>query len=158
MALNNVNLEGRLVKDIELKYTPSGTAVANFTLAVARDYKDEQTGERPADFLNCVVWRGRAETMANHLRKGDRIIVSARAESRNFEGQDGKTVWVTEFNVQEFYFVETLKRDDQTQPEDLSRYSNPSNNNGGGNNRNQNNNRGNANPFRNTGGNNNNRR
>lgn len=66
--LNRVVLVGRLTKDPELRYTPSGAAVATFTLAVNRTFTNQQ-GEREADFINCVVWRRQAENVANFLKK-----------------------------------------------------------------------------------------
>lgn len=66
--LNRVVLVGRLTKDPDLRYTPSGVAVATFTLAVNRTFTNQQ-GEREADFINCVVWRKQAENVANYLKK-----------------------------------------------------------------------------------------
>lgn len=67
--LNRVVLVGRLTRDPELRFTPNGVAVANFTLAVNRPFSNQQ-GEREADFINCVVWRKPAENVANFLKKG----------------------------------------------------------------------------------------
>ena len=67
--LNRVVLIGRLTRDPELRYTPSGVAVASFTLAVDRNFKNAQ-GEREADFINIVVWRQLGENCANYLSKG----------------------------------------------------------------------------------------
>ncbi len=66
--LNRVVLVGRLTRDPELRFTPNGVAVANFTLAVNRPFSNQQ-GEREADFINCVVWRKPAENVANFLKK-----------------------------------------------------------------------------------------
>ncbi|WP_044755462.1 single-stranded DNA-binding protein, partial [Streptococcus suis] len=63
--INNVVLVGRLTRDVELRYTPSNQAVATFTLAVNRNFKNQSTGEREADFINCVLWRQQAENLAN---------------------------------------------------------------------------------------------
>ena len=133
MALNNVSLNGRLTKDPDLRYTPGGTAVATFTLAVARDYKNEN-GDNEADFIQCVIWKEKAETLANHVEKGHMIGVQGRLQTRSYENNDGFTVWVTEVNVNNFYFLESKKEEQ------------PQNNNGSGNrnnNRNQNNKNGN---------------
>ncbi len=66
--INNVTLVGRLTKDPDLRYTASGTAVATFTLAVNRNFTN-QNGNREADFINCVIWRKPAETMATLAKK-----------------------------------------------------------------------------------------
>ncbi|RCF65457.1 single-stranded DNA-binding protein, partial [Enterococcus faecium] len=72
--INNVTLVGRLTKDPDLRYTASGTAVATFTLAVNRNFTN-QNGNREADFINCVIWRKPAETMATLAKKGSLIGV-----------------------------------------------------------------------------------
>ncbi|NLI92898.1 MAG: single-stranded DNA-binding protein [Peptococcaceae bacterium] len=93
--LNRVVLIGRLTKDPELRYTPNGVAVASFTLAVDRTYKNAQ-GERETDFIPCVVFRQLAELCANYLAKGRLAAVDGRIQVRSFEGQDGQRRWVTE--------------------------------------------------------------
>ncbi|MBJ1525657.1 single-stranded DNA-binding protein, partial [Enterococcus faecium] len=75
--INNVTLVGRLTKDPDLRYTASGTAVATFTLAVNRNFTN-QNGNREADFINCVIWRKPAETMATLAKKGSLIGVVGR--------------------------------------------------------------------------------
>ncbi|ART78468.1 single-stranded DNA-binding protein [Sutcliffiella horikoshii] len=103
--LNRVVLVGRLTKDPELRYTPSGVAVATFTLAVNRTFQNQQ-GEREADFINCVVWRKQAENAANFLKKGSLAGVDGRLQTRNYEGQDGKRVYVTEVVAEGVQFLE----------------------------------------------------
>ena len=93
--LNRVVLIGRLTKDPELRYTPNGVAVASFTLAVDRNFKNAQ-GEREADFIPCVVYRQLAELCANYLSKGKIAAVDGRLQIRSFDGQDGQKRWVTE--------------------------------------------------------------
>ncbi|MED5041086.1 single-stranded DNA-binding protein [Geobacillus stearothermophilus] len=92
--MNRVVLVGRLVKDAELRYTPNGTAVASFTLAVNRPFANQQ-GEREADFINVVAWRKIAENVANHTTKGSLIAVDGRLQTRSYE-KDGRRVYVTE--------------------------------------------------------------
>lgn len=88
--INNVVLVGRLTRDVELRYTPSNQAVATFTLAVNRNFKN-QDGEREADFINCVMWRQQAENLANWTKKGALIGVTGRIQTRNYENQlDGE--------------------------------------------------------------------
>ncbi|GAA5416543.1 single-stranded DNA-binding protein A [Paraliobacillus ryukyuensis] len=104
--LNRVVLVGRLTKDPDLRYTANGTAVANFTLAVNRPFSNQQ-GDREADFINCVVWRRPAENLANFMNKGSLVGVDGRIQTRNFEGQDGKRVFVTEVVADSVQFLET---------------------------------------------------
>ena len=103
--LNRVVLVGRLTKDPDLRYTSSGVAVATFTLAVNRTFSNQQ-GEREADFINCVVWRKQAENVANFLKKGSLAGVDGRIQTRNYEGQDGKRVYVTEVVAESVQFLE----------------------------------------------------
>ncbi|EAF5658057.1 single-stranded DNA-binding protein [Listeria innocua] len=131
--MNRVVLVGRLTKDPELRYTPAGVAVATFTLAVNRTFTNQQ-GEREADFINCVVWRKPAENVANFLKKGSMAGVDGRVQTRNYEGNDGKRVYVTEIVAESVQFLE------------------PRNSNGGGGNNNYQG--GNNNNTYNNGGNN----
>lgn len=103
--MNRVVLVGRLTKDPELRYTPSGVPVATFTLAVNRNFKNG-TGEVEADFINCVIWRKPAENVSNFLKKGSLAGVDGRVQSRNYEGQDGKRVFVTEVLAESVQFLE----------------------------------------------------
>ena len=103
--INRVVLVGRLTKDPELKYTQSGIAVTRFTLAVNRPFSNQQ-GEREADFINCVAWRKQAENTANFLRKGSLTGVDGRIQTSNFEGQDGKRVFMTEVVADSVQFLE----------------------------------------------------
>ena len=104
--LNRVVLVGRLTRDPDLRYTPNGVAVANFTLAVNRPFTNQQ-GNRDADFINCVVWRRQAENLANYMKKGSQVGVDGRLQSRSYEGQDGKTVFVTEVVADNVQFLES---------------------------------------------------
>nr|WP_295972416.1 single-stranded DNA-binding protein [uncultured Bacillus sp.] len=103
--LNRVVLVGRLTKDPDLRYTSNGIAVATFTLAVNRTFSNQQ-GEREADFINCVVWRKQAENVANFLKKGSLAGVDGRIQTRNYEGQDGRRVYVTEVLAESVQFLE----------------------------------------------------
>ncbi|EAD0062875.1 TPA: single-stranded DNA-binding protein [Listeria monocytogenes] len=104
--MNRVVLVGRLTKDPDLRYTPAGAAVATFTLAVNRPFTNQQ-GEREADFINCVVWRKPAENVANFLKKGSMAGVDGRVQTRNYEGNDGKRVYVTEIVAESVQFLES---------------------------------------------------
>lgn len=103
--INNVVLVGRLTKDPDLRYTGSGTPVASFTLAVNRDFKNAD-GQQEADFINCVIWRKSAETLANSVRKGHQIGVTGRVQTRNYENQQGQKVYVTEVVAERFNYLE----------------------------------------------------
>ncbi len=100
---------GRLTKDVDLKYTPNGVPVASFTLAVNRSFTNQQ-GEREADFINVVVWRKPAENTANFLSKGSLAGVDGRLQSRSYDGQDGKRVFVTEVVADSVQFLEPKKQ------------------------------------------------
>lgn len=106
--INNVTLVGRLTRDVELSYTPSNVAVATFNLAVNRNFKS-QSGEREADFINCVMWRKQAENFANWSKKGMLIGITGRIQTRNYENQQGQRVYVTEVVADGFQILE--KRD-----------------------------------------------
>lgn len=86
--LNKVILVGRTTADPELRMTPSGIAVTKFTLACARAFKNAQ-GEKEVDFIDCVAWKGLAETVANHVKKGYMIAVDGRLQIRSYEDKDG---------------------------------------------------------------------
>lgn len=103
--MNRVVLVGRLTKDPDLRYTPNGVAVASFTLAVNRTFTNQQ-GEREADFINCVIWRKPAENVANFLKKGSLAGVDGRMQTRSYDGQDGKRVYVTEVLAESVQFLE----------------------------------------------------
>ena len=103
--MNRVVLVGRLTKDPDLRYTPSGVAVASFTLAVNRTFTNQQ-GEREADYINCVIWRKPAENVANFLKKGSLAGVDGRLQTRNYENQQGQRVFVTEVQAESVQFLE----------------------------------------------------
>jgi single-strand DNA-binding protein len=105
--LNRVILIGRLTKDPELRYTPAGVAVTQFTLAVDRPFSNSQTREREADFLNIVTWRQLAETCANYLRKGRLTAVEGRIQIRNYDNSEGRKVYVTEIVADNVRFLES---------------------------------------------------
>jgi single-strand DNA-binding protein len=103
--INRVVLVGRLTKDPELRYTPSGLAVVRFTVAVNRQFSN-QSGEKEADFINCVAWRKQAENLANFQRKGNLVGVEGRIQTGSYEGQDGKRVYTTEVVADTIQFLE----------------------------------------------------
>ncbi|MDT2760506.1 single-stranded DNA-binding protein [Enterococcus xiangfangensis] len=112
--INNVVLVGRLTKDPDLRYTANGTGVATFTLAVNRNFTN-QSGNREADFINCVIWRKSAETLANYARKGTLLGVTGRIQTRNYENQQGQRVYVTEVVAENFQLLESRSANEQRQ-------------------------------------------
>ena len=104
--INIVVLVGRTTKDPELRYTPSNVAVATFSLAVNRTFKDAN-GEREADFINCVIWRQQAEYLANWAKKGALIGITGRIQTRSYENQQGQRVYVTEVVAENFQMLES---------------------------------------------------
>ncbi|KRM94318.1 single-stranded DNA-binding protein [Lentilactobacillus senioris] len=166
--LNRAVLTGRLTRDVDLRYTQSGTAVGTFTLAVDRTFKNQQ-GEREADFINCVIWRKSAENFANFVRKGSLVGIDGRIQTRNYENQQGNRVYVTEIVVENFALLQS--RSDREGGNNNGAYpgmapagsapttsgnpfDNPfggSQNNGGGSNNSNNTNNNAADPFANNG-------
>ena len=100
--LNKVILIGRTTKDVDLRKTSSGTAVATFTLAVDNRFVQKE-GQNTADFISCVAWNSTAEFMNNYVKKGSLVAVEGRIQTRNYDNKDGNRVYVTEV------VVETLK-------------------------------------------------
>jgi single-strand DNA-binding protein len=143
--INRVVLVGRLTKDPELKYTPTGVAVANFTLAVNRPFSS-QDGNREADFINCVIWRKPAENVANFLKKGSLAGVEGRINTRNYENQEGRRVYVTEVVADSVQFLEPRNSNGQQSGGSSYNEGNNYNQNRQSNN-NQNNNRQEDDPF-----------
>ncbi|MFK4949888.1 single-stranded DNA-binding protein [Lactococcus petauri] len=104
--INNVVLVGRIVREPELRYTPQNTAVATFTLAVNRRFKNAK-GEREADFINCVIWRQSAENLANWAKKGALVGITGSIQVRNYENKEGQHVYVTEVLADNFQMLES---------------------------------------------------
>lgn len=102
--LNKIVLQGRLCKDPELRHTQSGTAVTSFTLAVDRDMKNKETGEKVTDFIDCVAWRNTAEFAANYFSKGRMTVVEGRLQIRDWTDKDGNKRKSAEVLVGSLYF------------------------------------------------------
>jgi single-strand DNA-binding protein len=110
--LNRTILTGRLTRDPELRYTTSGTAVVQATIAVDRQFKNQQ-GEREADFINLVIWRKAAENFANFTHKGSLVGIDGRIQTRTYENKQGQRVYVTEINVDSFSLLEPHQENNQ---------------------------------------------
>jgi len=104
-VLNKVILVGRLVRDPELRYTASGVPVAKFAIAVDRPFTNQQ-GERETDFIDIVVWRKQAETVANYLSKGRLVLVDGRLQVRSYETQEGQRRRVYEVVAENVRFLD----------------------------------------------------
>lgn len=118
--MNNVSLVGRLTKDVELKYTGSQTAVATGTLAVNRQFKSAN-GEKETDFINIVAWRKTAEILSNYASKGSQIGITGRIQTRNYEGNDGKRVYVTEVVAESINLLDSRSSNEQQPPQKQER-------------------------------------
>lgn len=103
--INNVVLVGRLTRDPELRHTPSNVAVATFSLAVNRNFKN-QAGDYEADFISCIMWRQQAENFANWLKKGALVGITGHIQTRSYDNQQGQRVYVTEVVAESFQILE----------------------------------------------------
>ena len=108
--LNKIFIMGRLTRDPELRHTQTGTAVASFTLAVDRDFKDKETGEKKADFINVVAWRSTAEFVSRYFTKGRMAVVEGRLQIRDYTDRDGNKRTAAEVVADNVYFGDS-KRD-----------------------------------------------
>ncbi len=111
--VNNVVLVGRITKDPEVKKLGDGTSsVCNFTLAVNRNFKNSQ-GDYDADFINCVVFNQVADLMERYVFKGHLLAVQGRIQTRNYDGNDGRKVYVTEVVANNVSFLESKRSSEE---------------------------------------------
>ena len=108
--LNRIILMGRLTRDPELRHTQTGTPVATFSLAVDRDFKDKQTGEKSTDFIDIVAWRQTAEFVSRFFTKGRMAVVEGRLQLRDWTDKDGNKRRAAEVIAENVYFGDS-KRD-----------------------------------------------
>lgn len=113
--LNHITLMGRLVADPELRTTPAGVTVATFRIAVDRDFKNKQTGEKETDFVTIVAWRSTAEFVSRYFTKGRMAVVDGRLQIRPYTDRDGNKRNATEVIAESVYFGDS-KRDGDGQP------------------------------------------
>ena len=106
--LNKIILMGRLAREPELKRTTSGTAVTSFSLAVDRDFKS-QGGEKETDWIDCVAWRGTAETVCKYFTKGSMMIVVGRLQIRDWTDKDGGKRRSAEVVADNVYFADSKR-------------------------------------------------
>ena len=107
--LNRIVIGGRLTADPELRRTQNGTAVASFCLACDRDFKNKETGETEADFINCVAWRGTAEFVNNYFTKGRMAVVEGRLQIRDWTDKDGGKRRTAEVMADQVYFMDSKR-------------------------------------------------
>lgn len=110
--LNHIVIMGRLVADPELRTTPAGVAVATVRLAVDRDFKNKQTGERETDFINVVAWRQTAEFISRYFTKGRMAVVEGRLQIRPYTDRDGNKRTAAEVVAENFYFGDSRREGD----------------------------------------------
>lgn len=115
--LNKCFFMGRLTRDVELRHTQSGTAVASFSIAVDRDFKDKQTGERATDFIDIVAWRNTAEFVSRFFSKGRMVVVVGSLQMRDWTDKDGNKRRSAEVIAESVYFGDS-KRDDDMKDDD----------------------------------------
>ena len=109
--LNHIVIMGRLTRDPELRHTQAGTAVASFTVAVDRDFKDKETGERKTDFIDCVAWRSTGEFMVKYFAKGRMAVVEGRLQLRDWTDKEGNKRRSAEVLASSVYFGDSKPKD-----------------------------------------------
>lgn len=105
--MNKAILIGRLTRDPELRYTSSNRAVCQFTVAIDRPFTNQASGQREADFINVVVWDKTAENVGKYMSKGRLIAVEGRIQTRNYDNNEGRKVYVTEVVATNVQFLES---------------------------------------------------
>lgn len=115
-VINQVTLVGRLTRDPDLRYTPDGKAVSNITLAVNRHYKNA-SGEIEADFVHCILWGKTAENTTNYCKKGAVLGVTGRIQTRHYDNQEGKRVYVTEVVAEGVRFLSSKPASNKEGPQ-----------------------------------------
>lgn len=108
MAVNNITVSGRLAKEVEMRYTTSGKAVANFMIAVDRKFARDET-----DFFNVVMWGKSAENFANFTAKGSPVAIEGRLQSRSYQNKQGEQVYVVEIVANDFTLFENRTETEQ---------------------------------------------
>ena len=107
--MNKVFLIGRLTRDPELRYTGSNTAVASFSLAVNRNFINDE-GEREADFINIVVWKKQAENVKKYLSKGSKVAIEGRLQISTYQNQKGENRYITEVVAENIEFLDNKSK------------------------------------------------
>ena len=118
--LNRIILMGRLTRDPELRHTQTGTAVASFSLAVDRDFRNRDSGEKGVDFIDVVAWRNTAEFVSKYFTKGRMAVVEGRLQIRDWTDREGGKRRSAEVVTDNIYFGDS-KRDGETGGASFSR-------------------------------------
>ena len=103
--MNNVIISGNLVRDVDLRTAPSGMAIAKMTVAVQRKFKDKQTGKYESDFINCLAFDKRAETIAKFFSKGSKVLFQGTWQTGSYDNKDGIKIYTNELLVENFDFI-----------------------------------------------------
>ena len=114
--LNHITVMGRLTKDVEVRRTPAGVAVASFTIACDRDFADKQSGQKETDFIEVVAWRNTAEFAEKYFSKGKMAVVSGRLQLRNWTDKDGNKRKTAEVVADNIYFGDSKKDEMENRP------------------------------------------
>ena len=115
--LNAISIMGRIARDPELRRTGSGKAVTSFSVACERDFKNQQTGEKEVDFIECVAWGGTAETIEKYFSKGRKISMTGRLQIRDWTDKNGQKRRTAEILVGNVYFCGDNKNGAQSHSE-----------------------------------------
>ena len=114
--MNKVIEIGRVTKAIELKQTPAGTSVVEFSIAVKRTFKNAN-GEYESDFFNCVAFKNTAELMSRYVNKGDMVGIEGRLQTRSYTNKEGRKITVTEIIVEGVEFLQSKKQETTEEPD-----------------------------------------
>ena len=109
--MNNVVLLGRLTRDAELRYTPSGKPVCQFTMAVQRNYKNKD-GNYDADFINIVMWGKNGGLLSKSVMKGQHVLINGQLQIRIYTNKEGNKRWITEVIANKFDYIENKNKED----------------------------------------------
>ena len=115
--MNKVFLIGRLTREPELRYTDNNVAVVGFTLALNRDYKN-QDGEYDADYINIVAWKNQAENVGKYLSRGSLCAVDGRLQTRSYETENGQRRYITEVVANNVQFLDSKKKENDKPSEE----------------------------------------
>lgn len=119
--MNRIILSGRLVKDPDVRYTQTSKVVCQITIAVDRPYLNQE-GQREADFIQVIFWNKQAETVGNHFKKGQRILLEGRLQIRSYEAKDGSKRYVTEVIANSLEFIERKEKAAADDPGNYSEF------------------------------------
>ncbi len=117
--MNKAILIGRLTRDPELRYTSSNRAVCQFTIAIDRPFTNQASGQREADFINVVAWDKTGENVGKYMTKGRLVAVEGRIQTRNYENNEGRKVYVTEVIASNVQFLESRNANNNSEINDM---------------------------------------